>query len=164
MVRFTLRHDLGCDAARFWQLFLDRDFSVAMYRALGFPRFDVVFQEETDAAIARAVTGTPKLDVPGPVAKVLGPGFSYREEGRFDRGEQVFRFVMKTPLEGKLRIEGALRCEPRSDAASVRVVDLEAEAKIFGVGGMLEASTEKSLRKGWDDSAAFINRWVAEHP
>jgi hypothetical protein len=74
------------------------------------------------------------------------------------------RFGMKTPLEGKLRIEGALRCEPRGDAASVRVVDLEAEAKIFGVGGMLEASTAKSLRKGWDDSAAFINRWVAEHP
>jgi hypothetical protein len=164
MVRFTLRHDLGCEDVRFWKLFFDRDFSVAMYRALGFPRFEVVDQKETDAGITRVVTGTPKLDVPGPIAKLLGPGFSYREEGRFDRGETAFRFVMMTPLEGKLRTEGVLRCEPRGEKASRRVVELEVEAKLFGLGGMLEGATEKSLRKGWDESAAFINRWAAEHP
>lgn len=164
MVRFTLRHDLRCSEERFWRLFFDRDFSLEMYRALGFPKFEVVEQEETETFIRRVVTGTPKLDVPGPVAKLLGPGFSYREEGRMERSEKAFRFVMKTPLEGKLRTEGVQRCEPRGESACLRVVELEVEAKVFGLGGMLEAATEKSLRKGWGDSAGFINGWVEKHP
>lgn len=164
MVSFTLRHDLACDDARFWKLYFDRDFSAEMFRALGFPRWEVVKQEEDEKRIERIVSATPKLDVPGPIAKLLGPGFSYREEGVFDRADKAFRFAMKTPLEGKLRTEGVLRCEPKGEGACVRVVDLRAEAKLFGLGGMLEAATEKSLRAGWNDSAVFINQWLAKHP
>ena len=37
------------------------------------------------------------------------------------------------------------------------------EAKIFGVGGLIESSAEKQLREGWDKSAVFMNKWLAEH-
>lgn len=164
MVSFTLRHDLACDDARFWKLYFDRDFSAEMFRALGFPRWEVVEQKEDDASITRIVSATPKLDVPAPIAKLLGPGFSYREEGTFSKKEKTFRFSMKTPLESKLRTTGVLTCEPKGERACVRVVALEAEAHLFGLGGMLEAATEKSLRAGWNDSATFINGWLERHP
>ena len=44
------------------------------------------------------------------------------------------------------------------------MVTIVAEAKVFGVGGMIESSFEKSFRTGWQNSADFINKWVKDHP
>ena len=64
----------------------------------------------------------------------------------------------------KLRNEGTVKCEPRGDGKSTRVVEIIAEAKVFGLGGMIESSFEKSFRTGWQKSAEFINKWVKDHP
>jgi hypothetical protein len=164
MATFTMTHELDCDCARFWELFFDREFSAKMFEALGFPKWEIVEQRDEEHEIFRVVRATPKLEAPGPVAKLLGPGFSYTEEGRFDRTEKVFRFAIKpSVLEGKLRNEGTVRCEelrPGPDGKCRRIVDVVVEAKVFGVGGMLESTTEKSFRKGWGEGADFINRWL----
>jgi hypothetical protein len=38
------------------------------------------------------------------------------------------------------------------------------EAKIFRIGRILEGLVKKELCAGWDDSAAFLNRWLGQHP
>ena len=55
------------------------------------------------------------------------------------------------------------RIEKIGDDKVRRIVELVIEAKVFGIGGMLESTTEKQLRDGWDDSAVFMNKWLAEH-
>lgn len=165
MATFTMTHELDCSEARFWKLFFDREFSEKLFADLGFPKWEIVEQREEEKEIVRIVKAVPKLDAPAPVAKALGPGFGYTEEGRFDRASKTFKFVIKpSALADKLRNEGTVRCEPVSENKCRRVVDVVAEAKIFGIGGMLEKVTEKSFRDGWGKGAEFINRWVKEHP
>lgn len=166
MTTFVMRHDLDCSPDRHWEVFLDNVLNKDLYlKHLGFPHWEVLEVKETDKEIIRRVKATPKLDAPAAVVKILGDGFGYTEEGRFDREKKVFKFVI-TPstLQGKLRNEGTVRCEPRGEGKCTRVVEIIAEAKVFGVGGMLESMTEKNLRDGWGKSATYINDWLKSHP
>lgn len=164
MSTFQMTHEIQCDAETFWKLFFDRAFNEALFRqGLGFPEFTVVNQQETPTQIVRKVMGQPKLDMPAPVMKLLGSGFRYTEEGTFDRATQTWRWKM-TPsaMADKLRQEGTMRVQPIGDRAVRRVADLLNEAKVFGLGGLIESSGEKQLREGWEKSAVFMNRWIAD--
>ncbi|MBK8259014.1 MAG: DUF2505 family protein [Polyangiaceae bacterium] len=166
MPTFRVTHEINCNIETFWKIFFDKEFNEKLYReGLGFPEFNVVDQKETDKEITRKCAGKPKLDMPGPVMKLLGDSFRYTEEGKFDKSTQVWRWKM-TPssLADKLRQEGTLKVEAIGDNKVRRTAELINEAKVFGIGGMLESSAEKSLRDGWDKSAVYMNKWIASKP
>lgn len=166
MGKFTVTHEINCNVETFWKVFFDKDFNMKLYKEhLGFPEFTIVDQKETDTNIVRKVTGTPKMDVPGPVAKLLGSNFRYTEEGKFDRGTQIWTWKMIPSTQAdKLRNEGTLRITAIGDSKVRRYADIVVEAKIFGVGGLIESSSEKQLRDGWDKSAVYMNQWIKTHP
>ena len=165
MATFTMRHDLDCDCDTFWKLFFEKDFNEQLYKALQFPEWKLLDSKETDKEIIRTVKAMPKMDAPAAVVKLLGSSFGYDEEGRFDKATKTHKFIIKpNVLTEKLRNEGTVKCEPRGEGKSTRVVEIIAEAKVFGLGGMIESSFEKSFRTGWQQSADFINKWVKEHP
>jgi len=164
MPTFRVTHEINCNIETFWKLFFDKTFNETLYRqGLGFPEFNVVDQKETDTEITRKCAGRPKLNMPGPVMKLLGDGFRYSEEGKFDKATKVWRWKM-TPsaMADKLRQEGTLKVEAIGDNKVRRTAELINEAKVFGVGGLIESSAEKSLREGWDQSAVFMNKWIAD--
>ncbi len=164
MGKFNVSHEIHCDADTFWNTFFDKTFNERLYlEALGFPDFQIQDQKETEGQITRRVTGTPKMNLPGVLAKLLGPNFRYTEEGTFDKAQKTWRWKM-TPsvLAEKLRQEGTLRVEPAGEGKVRRVAEMIIEAKIFGVGGLLESTAEKQLRAGWDDSAVFMNKYLAK--
>ncbi|MBX3191937.1 MAG: DUF2505 family protein [Labilithrix sp.] len=165
MATFTMKHDLDCSTERFWKLFFDKEFNETLFKALEFPEWKLLDVKETDKEIVRVVRATPKMEAPGPVAKFFGSSFGYDEEGRFDKATEVLKFVVKpNTMADKLRNEGTVKCEKISDDKCRRVVEIIAEAKVFGVGGLIESSLEKSFRTGWGKSAEFINKWVKDHP
>lgn len=164
MSTFRVTHEINCNVETFWKIFFDKAFNETLYReGLGFPEFEVVEQRETDSQIIRVCKGKPKLDMPGPVMKLLGDSFRYTENGTFDKATKVWRWKM-TPstMAEKLRQEGTLKIEPIGDTKVRRVAELINEAKVFGIGGLLESSAEKSLRDGWNKSEVFMNRWIAD--
>jgi hypothetical protein len=165
MAKFTLKHEINCNAETFWKWFFDKEFNEKLYKnALEFPEFSVLELKETDDKITRRAAGTPKMNMPGPVAKVLGSNFRYTEDGTFDRSTQTWRWKM-TPstLADKMRNEGTLKLEPIGDGKVRRVTEIVIEAKVFMVGGLLEETAEKQLREGWDKSAVFMNKWLQDH-
>jgi uncharacterized protein DUF2505 len=167
MGKFTMRHEIDCDVDRFWKLFFDREMNTKLFAHLEFPKWEIVDQREEDKEIVRIIKATPKLDAPGPVRKLLGEGFGYTEDGRYDKASRTFRFVIKpNTLENKLRNEGTVRCEPsgKGESKCTRIVEVTVEAKVFGIGGMVESMTEKSFRDGWGKGATFINQWIKDHP
>jgi len=165
MATFTMRHDLDCDCDTFWKLFFEQDFNEQLFKALEFPEWKLLDTKETDKEIIRNVKAIPKMDAPAAVAKLLGSKFGYDEEGRFDKATKTHKFIIKpNVMTEKLRNEGTVKCEPRGDGKCTRVVEIIAEAKVFGLGGMIESSFEKSFRTGWQQSADFINKWVKDHP
>lgn len=165
MATFTMKHELECDCERFWKLFFDAEFNEQLYKALEFPAWKLLETKETDTEIVRTVKAMPKMDAPAAVVKLLGSSFGYDEVSRFDKANKTIKFVIKTNvMTEKLRNEGTVKCEPRGEGKSLRVVEIIAEAKVFGVGGMIESAFEKSFRTGWQKSADFINQWVKDHP
>lgn len=161
MKTFTLVHEIATDVDGFWQAFFDKDYNVALYsEGLHFPKYEVLSFEETDKEIRRKVRVTPKLDVPGPIAKLLGDGFAYMEEGTFDRAAKIWRW-QNVPSD-KLLTKGTIRAEAAGEGKCRRIGDFTVEGKIFGLGGMLESTLEKNLRNGWDKSASFLSAWAAK--
>jgi len=162
MGKFTLTHEINCNEETFWKIFLDTSFNEKLYKeALGFPEFTVVEQRETDNETTRKAAGQPKMEMPGPIAKLLGSGFRYVEEGRLDKKTKVWRWKMiPSTLADKIHNEGTMRIEKIDDNRVRRIAEITIEAKVFGVGGLLESSAEKQLREGWDKSAIFMNDWV----
>lgn len=163
MGRFTITHDINCDSETFWKVFFDKTFNERLYRdTLGFPTFEIVDQREDERQITRRVRGTPKMNLPGPVAKLMGPNFTYTEEGTLDRAKGVWTWKLTTSaMPDKIRQEGTMRLEPTATGVR-RVADLVIEAKVFGVGGLIESSAEKQLREGWDHSAVFLNSYLKD--
>lgn len=164
MGKFTITHEINCDADTFWKIFFDRTFNEELFKKeLGFPEYNILDQRETDAEIFRKVSGKPKMNMPGPVQKVLGSGFGYTEEGRLNKATKVWTWKM-TPntLADKLHQTGTMRIEAVGDKKVRRVTEVVMEAKVFGIGGLIESSAEKQLREGWDHSAKFMNRWLAD--
>ena len=167
MKKFTLKHEINCSVEHFWKVFFDKEFNTTLYlNELRFPQFQITEQTtESDGSVRRRVRGTPKMNVPKAVAKLLGDGFSYEEEGNFDPDKELWSWkLFPNSLKGKLNTHGTVRIERIDDNKVRRIADIQCEAKVFGVGGLIESSTEKQMREGWDDSARYMNRWVKEHP
>lgn len=164
MGKFTVTHEINCDAETFWKVFFDKSFNEKLFREeLGFPEFHIESQQDSDTQIKRKVHGMPKMDMPGPVQKLIGSGFRYVEEGTLDKATSVWRWKMiPSTLADKLRQEGTMRIEPAGNGKVRRIAEIVNEAKIFGVGGLIESSAEKQLREGWDRSAQYMNRYLAE--
>jgi hypothetical protein len=162
MRRFTMVQEIVADVDTHWKLFLDNDFDRVQYlEGFGFPSYELVLHRETDDEVVRNIRVTPKLDVPAAVAKVLGPRFAYVEEGTFDKKTKVWRSRMiPNILSDRLSSDATVRVEPAGEGRSRRTCELSVEAKLFAVGGLLESALEKNLRKGWEDSARYMNRWV----
>ena len=166
MRKFTLTHEINCSVDHFWKVFFDKDFNTELFtKELGFPEYKIVEQSDNDGTVKRRIKGVPKMEMPKAVMKVLGDGFGYEENGQMNPNTKVWTWKM-TPstLANKLRNEGTVRCEPMGDNKCKRIAVIECEAKIFGVGGVIESSTEKEFRRGWDQSAVFMNNWIKNHP
>lgn len=164
MPTINLKHEIQCDEATFWKVFVDPVFNEALYlEGLQFPEFTIVKQDETEREIRRTTKGKPKMNMPGPVAKLLGSSFGYIEEGRLDKVSKVWTFkITPSTLADKMKNEGTVRIESAGEGKVRRVVEILIEAKVFGVGGMLESTAEKSMRDGWEKSAVFMNDWLAK--
>jgi len=163
MRTFTLVQQIAADVATHWKLFLDDAYDREQYlEGLRYPAYEIIERSETDAEVVRAIKVTPRLDLPGPVAKLFGNGFGYVEAGRFDKATQVWRSTT-TPnmLSGKLRAASTVRCEPAGDGRCTRTCELMVEAHVFAIGGLVEQSFEKNMRAGWDGVAAYMNKTLA---
>lgn len=166
MANIKLVHEIHCNAERFWKIFFDKEFNETLYKkALGFPEFSIVEQKETEHEITRKAAGQPRMNVPGPVAKLLGANFRYTEEGHFDKKTQFWKWKLyPSALADKLHTSGSVRIEPAGDGRVRRIAEMTLEAKVFGIGGLIESAAEKNMRDGWERSAHYMNKWLAEHP
>ena len=164
MGKFTQTHEINCNADTFWKTFLDNNFNTALnLERLGASEFKVLENRETDQEVLVKSTCRPKMNMPGPVAKLFGSGYSQTLEGRLDKARKVWSFkIIPSSMADKIRQEGTIRVEPMGDGKVRRIAEIEYEAKIFGVGGLLESTSEKQIREDSDAAAVFMNQWVAQ--
>lgn len=166
VIEFTLKHEIQCSEARFWELFFDEDFTRDLIVVgLGFAKCDIDPVKDVGDKQHREMRVTPKLDVPAAVAKLLGPKLGYTEHGVFDPKAEEWTYDLRlSVLTERIRLGGAVRIEAIDETRCRRISDLRTEAKILGLGGIVERAAEKNLRDGWTKSATWMNGWLAEHP
>lgn len=166
MLELTVVHELSCTPARFWDLFLEPDFTRAMIvDGLDFARCDIDPVKDKGTVKHRHMFVEPKVDLPGPVARLIGPKLGYDEYGELDTQTQVWTFHYRlSVLSERIRMGGKLRVEAASAGKCKRIADLWVEAKIIGIGKMVERAAEKNMRDGWTRSATWMNGYLAEHP
>jgi hypothetical protein len=163
MKKVHLVHEIHCSPEAFWKLYFDPEFTAALLKeAIKIDDFKILKFEENDREIVRVTTGRPRLNAPAAIQKVIGDNFSYTEEARFDRATQTLRWQIRlSTFTDKTRNEGVLRLEPLGPDRVRRIADAEVEAKIFGMGGIMESGMEKQMQEGWAAGAEFSNRWIA---
>ena len=161
---------LPCTPDTFWACFLDESYLRALYlEELESRAFDVL--EITDTS--RKLLIVPKMKLPAPVAKLIGDSFAYEEHGTLDRarGEWTWRMVQPSNLDPKSKprkdavtMHGTVRIEASSDGHRRRTDTFSIEAKIFGLGSLIESTIERELQRARVKEYAFLTRWLERLP
>lgn len=160
MKKLSVTHTMDCDVETFWRVFFDDEYNKKLYlEGLSFKSFEQLEKTETK----RRMRGVPKMALPGPVAKLLGDSFGYEEQGTFDKAASKFSWKMiPNTMTDKLFTSGSVKVEAAGEGKCRRISEATIEAKVFGLGGVLEGTAEKEIRDGWEKEAAFMNRWVKD--
>ncbi len=162
----TASIELPCTPDTFWSTFLDESYVRNLYvDELEYHAFDVL--ELTDTS--RKLRIAPNMRLPAPVAKLIGDSFVYEEHGTLDRAnnEWTWRMVQPANLDSKRKprkdaviMRGTTRIEP-SGADDCRRTDTSSvEAKIFGLGSLIESTIDKELQRARAKEYAFLTRWL----
>jgi hypothetical protein len=82
---------------------------------------------------------------------------TYTETARVDRSATTMTLRHVTRALGeKLSLTGEIRTTAQGDDALTRHCVFEVEAKVFGIGRLLERTVEDSIRQSLDATAEFL--------
>jgi hypothetical protein len=166
MQRHTVEHEIHCPPDRLWELFFSSEFNIEMYeQGMSFPSCKVPVLEDDGKAIHRVMVMVPNVELPKPLAKVVGGRVGFEEIGDWVRGSDEYRWkIVLAAFGDKVRIEGTMRVVPHGADHCMRKVEYEVEAKVFGIGGLIEKSASQNVLDGWHNSAKWINGYLARNP
>jgi len=162
-----IEHTYDCSQEVFWgQIFLDETYNRTLFLdELHFESWRVVSSEERGGELHRVVEGVPSLgDLPGTIKRLLSDGAGFSERGVFDRAQQRYRLeVTPRSLTSKLSISGELFTSPLGERSCRRTYIARVEARVFGVGGLIEQRLLDDIERSYAKAATFTNRWISSH-
>jgi hypothetical protein len=165
MTQARIEHTFNCSPETFWdKIFFDEEYNQRLFvEALRFESWNVARFEDSGDRIVRVVDATPKIDVPAALKKFAEKGLGYRETSIFDKQTRVLKNTVEPEsLKGKLSVGGEIRAEPAGERRCRRIFDLSVEAKVFGVGGMIEKRIISDIQDNYEKAAVFTNAFIAE--
>ena len=150
----------------FWnQIFLDEEYNRTFFiDELHFESWRVLRSETRGNEVHRVIEAVPQLgDSPAPLKKLLSSGAGYEERGVVDLKAHRYRLeVTPRSLANKLTIQGELFTTPAGEGSCLRTYVGKIEARIFGLGGLLEDRLLSDIERSYAKAAVFTNRWIAE--
>ena len=164
--RIEMAHLIRCDVDAFWANFLDAEAHHRIFTfELGYPSYRITDSTEQGGAVRRRVEITPKLNMPHAIQKVIGERFSYVELGELDRGVYHFKLLPPSGFRGdRATAEGSMRAEATPEGFTHRIVELNIEVRMLGLGGMLESFASKAAQDAYAAHASAVNALLAAGP
>jgi uncharacterized protein DUF2505 len=166
MPSFHLEHDLECSENTYWdKAFFDEEYNRRLFNEeLRFPEWRVLDQKDEGPRIVRNIRAQPPVDdVPGPLKSVVGDGAGYAERGTYDRAAHSYEAnITPNRMADRIAVRIVTRTTKLDDTRCRRIVDGTVTAKIFVVGALLEQRMIADLKRSFEKSAVFTNRFVAE--
>jgi Protein of unknown function (DUF2505) len=166
MATRTGERDFDCEPDTLWQrVFFSVEYNRKLFlERLKFEQWEVAEQVETADGFIRTVHAKPRVgDLPGPIKTLLKNGMGYTERGEYFRSQSRFVIAI-TPnsLAEKLKISAEVRVTPLAGGRCRRLSTTSVEAKIFGVGGMLEKLILDDIEKSYDRFAILADDWLRQ--
>jgi hypothetical protein len=143
-VKFAIRHELPVSAEQFWaEIFRSEDFNRALYvDHLGCGYELELWDPVTGRRRARV---QPNNNLPQALAAVLGDKISFVEDGICDDDAEQYDFrVIPSRLGERIQVRGTVVTRPLSKRTCERTVNLEIEARVFGIGGLVSCNSANS--------------------
>jgi hypothetical protein len=165
-VRLTLDDTFPCDAARFWELYFDTDYTLRLHReALGSTSAEVTERTgDLSTGLTRTLRYGQRPDMPGPVKRLFGDEVTTTEVSTFDPATGTSSFDL-TPgtLADKTHIAGSITVTDDGDGCRQQFM-IEARVKIFGAGPVVERFIERQARDVQAKAVAYMKAELAgEH-
>ncbi len=105
---------------------------------------------------------TQRLDAPGPIRKLIGETTAFQEESWWREGSDVIDIVIRPQkMAKKLSIQGQYRVQGLEDGTSRVTFELEVQARIFGIGGLVEKMALKEAPDTFAKDAQYFNEHLA---
>lgn len=162
-----IEHTYSCTSEVFWnQIFLDEEYNRRLFLdELHFESWRVVSSETRGSEVRRVIEAVPRIgDLPAPLKKLLSAGAGYEERGVVDLQAHRYRLeVTPRSLASKLTIQGELFTTPAGERSCLRTYVAKVDARVFGVGGMIEDRLLTDIERSYAKAATFTNRWITEH-
>lgn len=166
MLTRTGTHDFDCDPDTYWQrVFLSAEYNRTLFlERLRFEQWEITSQVETSDGMRRTVRAVPRVgDLPGPIKALLKNGAGYTEVGEYFRSQSRFSIqITPNSLADRLKISAELRVEPLPNGRCRRTQTTNVEAKVFGVGGMLEKLLLDDIEKSYGPSTTLTEEWLKQ--
>ncbi|MEM9691535.1 MAG: DUF2505 domain-containing protein [Myxococcota bacterium] len=161
MLNLEVSDEFDCTKEAYWTAFRTPEYGRTYYlEEMQAFSYEVLEQSETKGEI-RIV---PRLNMPGPVMKVLGDRPSYVEHSVYDPAAHHWSWHwVPAVMPDKLSVKGSMTLEDAGEGRTRRIHRATLEAKVFGVGSLIEKATEKEIRDAWSKETPFMRRWLATH-
>lgn len=165
--RFEVRHVLPFKPEVFWtRVHANTEFNDALYNEHLGHRYEILVNDATTGKWFSKMY--PKVELPDVLARAAAgkeDGFCLAEDGVLDRATMTYRFkVIPSLMSEKIDVRGNMVILPHGDAQCERIVKFELDVKIFGIGKIVETFVEKTVKRGYDDSGEFLQRYLAKNP
>jgi hypothetical protein len=166
MPSFRVENVFECSESTFWEkVFFDAEYNRRLfYDELHFSEWRELEHKDEGERVHRFVKAQPPMgDLPGPLKAAIGDGAGYEERGVFVRATRRYDAnVQPNRLSDKVTVTLIFRTEPLEGPRCRRIVDGTVVARVFLIGSMLEQRMVEDLRRSYEKSAAFTNRFLSE--
>lgn len=159
---------------RFAEVYHSEAFNNAVAPVSGMRSRRLVEERVDDKGVRhRRVRMVPDTKLPAAIQKVAdslaasvgaAEGITYDEVSTYDPATHTVTFKVESKAGDRVKMAGTIRFVPDGDGVR-RIIDADIDVKApLGIGGMIERFIETETVKGYAKIAAFLQKWLDEHP
>jgi Protein of unknown function (DUF2505) len=166
MATRRIEHTFECSVDTFWDhVFFNLAFNQRLFiERMRFERWEETSHTPTADGFRRVVEVVPRVgDLPAAIKGLMKEGTGYREEGEFFRSQSLYRVrAIPQTLADRIHISGDMRVETLAPNRCRRTYVGQVEAKVFGVGGIIENRILDDIDKGYQRGQEVTELWLRE--
>lgn len=167
-MHYTITDDFDTSIERYWQVFFDDAYNVALYRRLKVGREVLEVKQEGEGdglIIRRKIKLSPERDVPALIKKFIKGAVTYTEQNVFTaRTNSIDVVTIPGFMADALTTRGVYRVQALGPAKVRRIWEGTIDCKIPLLGGKVEKHIVEEVTQSYRDTTDFTRTWLAEHP
>lgn len=163
-MKYVIDQEFRCESVeRFRDVYFSEDFNDRVAREIGLKERRLVEEKALDdGRVLRRVRMVPSVQLPAALKKLIGDHeISYDEVSTFDPAKNELEYFIDSKAKDRVSVTGTIRFLPSSGGVR-RVIDCEVSAKVFGLGGVIERLIESEVKKGYEQIARIMQRYLDE--